>query len=76
VILSVAKFYSPSGKAIQDTGVTPSIMITDADVTPEAEEDNQPDVAPKKEGDAPMKRAIEVLTTGKTDQAAAGKAKD
>lgn len=77
VILSVAKFYSPSGKAIQDTGVTPSIMVTDAaDVTPEAEEDNQPEVAPKKEGDPLMKRAIEVLTTGKTDQAAAGKAKE
>jgi carboxyl-terminal processing protease len=76
VILSVAKFYSPSGKAIQDTGVTPSIMITDPEVTPDAEEDTQPEVAPKKDGDAPMKRAIEVLTTGKTDQAAAGKAKE
>ncbi|MGH9558505.1 MAG: S41 family peptidase [Bryobacteraceae bacterium] len=26
VILSVAKFYSPDGKAIQDTGVTPNVM--------------------------------------------------
>ena len=27
VILSVAKYYSPSGKAIQDTGVTPSVPV-------------------------------------------------
>ena len=31
VILSVAKYYSPSGKAIQDTGVTPSVPMVEAD---------------------------------------------
>jgi len=35
VILSVAKYYSPSGKAIQDTGVTPTILVTDTDGSPE-----------------------------------------
>lgn len=71
VILSVAKYYSPSGKAIQDTGVTPTILVTDNDGTPETEEEAlQPDAQPKKEGDALMKRAIEVLTKGKTQQSA------
>ena len=31
VILSVAKYYSPSGKAIQDTGVTPSVPVQEAE---------------------------------------------
>ncbi len=29
LILSVAKYYSPSGKAIQDTAVTPNILVAD-----------------------------------------------
>ena len=29
VILSVAKYYSPAGKAIQDTGVTPNVAQAD-----------------------------------------------
>jgi len=69
VILSVAKYYSPSGKAIQDTGVTPTILVTDSDGAAETDDEAQPD-APKKEGDALMKRAIEVLTKGKTQQTA------
>ena len=31
LILSIAKYYSPSGKAIQDTAVTPNIVVADAD---------------------------------------------
>src|SRR6266849_4718943 len=31
LILSVAKYYSPSGKAIQDSAVTPNIVIADTD---------------------------------------------
>ncbi len=31
LILSVAKYYSPSGKAIQDSAVTPNIVIADSD---------------------------------------------
>src|SRR5271157_5186831 len=30
LILSVAKYYSPSGKAIQDTAITPNILVADA----------------------------------------------
>jgi len=29
LILSVAKYYSPSGKAIQDVSVTPNVLIAD-----------------------------------------------
>ena len=31
IILSVAKYYSPDGKSIQDNGVTPETMIAEAD---------------------------------------------
>ena len=31
LILSVAKYYSPGGKAIQDTGVTPNVAETQTD---------------------------------------------
>jgi carboxyl-terminal processing protease len=31
LILSVAKYYSPSGKAIQDAAVTPNIVVADVD---------------------------------------------
>ena len=30
LILSIAKYYSPSGKAIQDAAVTPNVMVADA----------------------------------------------
>jgi len=30
LILTVAKYYSPSGKAIQDTSVTPNVLVADA----------------------------------------------
>lgn len=68
VILSVAKFYSPSGKAIQDTGVVPTVPVTDTEALAESEEDEQAAPAPeqKKEADDQLlKRAIEVLTQGK-----------
>ena len=31
LILSIAKYYSPSGKAIQDTAVTPNVLVADTD---------------------------------------------
>jgi carboxyl-terminal processing protease len=69
VILSVAKFYSPSGKAIQDTGVTPSVLVTDTDVYVDAEEGAaevpEQQRKEKDEEDSLLKKAVEVLTTGK-----------
>jgi carboxyl-terminal processing protease len=68
IILSVAKYYSPDGKAIQDTGVTPGALVADAsaqveydengDVVPSAEQPAQPK---KLEDDPVVKKALEVL---------------
>jgi carboxyl-terminal processing protease len=71
VILSVAKFYSPSGKAIQDTGVTPSVPVAEAETAPDADDDNAPAIEPqaKPPDDLLLKKAIEVVTNGKQDVA-------
>ena len=73
VILSVAKYYSPSGKSIQDTGVTPVVAVNEAEAAAEPDDDNAtPDIQPQKKGDdAILKKAIEVITKGKTAVAAA-----
>jgi carboxyl-terminal processing protease len=70
VILSVAKYYSPSGKAIQDTGVTPSVpvqetepVVVDDDGNPQTVEPPQPAAGE----DVLLKKAIEVVTKGKSD---------
>jgi carboxyl-terminal processing protease len=51
VILSVAKYYGPGGKAIQDSGVTPSVPQAESEAA--AEDDTSPDLqdaAPPKSG--------------------------
>ncbi|MGA9977955.1 MAG: S41 family peptidase [Candidatus Sulfotelmatobacter sp.] len=67
LILSVAKYYSPSGKAIQDTAVTPNVVVADEDdsVGPD-DEDSQPDATehdakPKNTPDDQLNKAVEVL---------------
>jgi carboxyl-terminal processing protease len=78
LILSVAKYYSPGGKSIQDNGVTPSIPIaeTDALTTPDEVDESAPDT-PQAPAAAPtgedklLKRAIEVLVQGKGSSPAA-----
>jgi carboxyl-terminal processing protease len=42
IILSVAKYYSPSGKAIQDVGVTPQTVMTEPEAQVELDEDGNP----------------------------------
>ena len=71
VILSVAKFYSPGGKAIQDTGVTPSVPVTETEAIPDSDDDNAPAVEPepKPTEDLLLKKAIEVVTNGKQEVA-------
>ncbi|MGB7131150.1 MAG: S41 family peptidase, partial [Candidatus Sulfotelmatobacter sp.] len=68
LILSVAKYYSPSGKAIQDTAVTPNVMVADAsdnivfdDDGEEPATTEQPDAKPKSTPDDQLQKAIEVL---------------
>lgn len=67
VILSVAKYYSPSGKAIQDTGVVPTVQLAENDNSPELDQDGNPipGTAPKSAEDNLLKQSIE-LVTGKT----------
>jgi carboxyl-terminal processing protease len=67
VILSVAKYYSPSGKAIQDTGVVPTVQLAENDNSPEYDQDGNPvpGTAPKNAEDNLLKQSIE-LVTGKT----------
>jgi carboxyl-terminal processing protease len=70
VILSVAKYYSPAGKAIQDTGVVPAVLVAEADAAPAPDPDDDAVAppatleTPKPSEDLPLKKAIEVLTKG------------
>ena len=70
VLLAVAKYYSPDGKALQDTGVTPNVAQADADPSADLEDDN--DTAPpspeqinqmkKLPPDIILKQAIETVS--------------
>lgn len=68
LILSVAKYYSPAGKSIQDNGVVPGVPYADAEPAPSETDDDTvepaPPVQPKPGEDGMLKKAIEVLTTG------------
>jgi carboxyl-terminal processing protease len=66
LILSVAKYYSPSGKAIQDTAVTPNIQVADNNDDLLVDEDSNTGgpAEPRKKGpqdDEQLRRAIDVL---------------
>ena len=68
LILSVAKYYTPGGKAIQDTSITPNVLVADADDDGAAPDDDQesamPDDNVKKppvQQDEQLQKAIQVL---------------
>jgi carboxyl-terminal processing protease len=67
LILSVAKYYSPSGKAIQDNSITPNVLVADADENfgPEDEDGANPpsdeEAKPKSPVDDQLNKAVEVL---------------
>jgi carboxyl-terminal processing protease len=69
LILSVAKYYSPSGKAIQDNAITPNVVVADAiddSVSPDDEDStpataNDQEAKPKVTVDDQMNKAVEVL---------------
>ncbi|HUN89311.1 MAG TPA: S41 family peptidase [Terriglobales bacterium] len=69
LILSIAKYYTPNGKAIQDDAVTPNITVADNNddfVLPDDDDNNdaatQPEKKPKTvENDQQLQRAIQVL---------------
>jgi carboxyl-terminal processing protease len=69
IILSIAKYYTPGGKTIQDNAITPNITVADADDFDSADDDdanpsdNTPDTKKDKQPkpDEQLRRAIEVL---------------
>jgi len=68
LILSIAKYYTPNGKVIQDTGITPNILVASNDeiVAVSDDDDSTPNEEPQKtqpKEDEQLRRAIEVLKT-------------
>jgi carboxyl-terminal processing protease len=70
LILSIAKYYSPSGKAIQDTAITPNVVVADAiddgagdGITDDgaAAPSSDEDAKPKNTIDEQLIKAVEVL---------------
>jgi carboxyl-terminal processing protease len=69
IILSVAKYYSPGGKAIQDATVTPQYLVADHEPAVDYDDNGEPIPAPatpqtqpkKLEDDPVLKKALEVL---------------
>jgi carboxyl-terminal processing protease len=67
LILSIAKYYSPSGKAIQETAVTPNVLVADETDNAISEDEDaepaaaEPEAKPKNTQDDQLHKAIEVL---------------
>ena len=68
LILSVAKYYSPSGKAIQDTAITPNVVVADSIDDGVSPDDDDNSAAPEKNEekakpavDDQLNKAVEVL---------------
>jgi carboxyl-terminal processing protease len=68
LILSIAKYYTPNGKAIQDAAVTPNFVIADTNDDdgglPDEDQQAAPDdqnQKPKNSTDDQLKKALEVL---------------
>ena len=66
LFLSIAKYYTPGGKSIQDNAVTPHVQVADNGddfAGPDDEDNQQPQTQPqaKPQSDDILKKAIEVL---------------
>ncbi|MGA7220412.1 MAG: S41 family peptidase, partial [Candidatus Sulfotelmatobacter sp.] len=68
LILSVAKYYSPSGKAIEDAAVTPNVLVADETDSLISDDDGgaeaapeEPAAKPKPTQDDQLHKALEVL---------------
>jgi carboxyl-terminal processing protease len=73
IILSVAKYYSPSGKAIQDVGVTPETVMSEPETQVELDENGEPlpeaaepPAEHKQPEDPLLKKAVEIANGQKT----------
>jgi carboxyl-terminal processing protease len=71
VILAVAKYYSPAGKAIQDNPIMPTLLVAESDPLADDDDDaaTPPPAVERKEDDPILKKAVEVLTKGKQEAA-------
>jgi carboxyl-terminal processing protease len=72
LILSVAKYYTPSGKAISDNAITPNVQVADSEddgALPDEEDNTTPAEQDKKlqkqQEDLQLHKAIEVLENRK-----------
>jgi len=67
IILSVAKYYAPDGKAIQDSGVTPTTLMAEPEAQMELDENGEPVAAPEQpnqnQEDPLLKKAIEIANS-------------
>ena len=68
LILSVAKYYTPSGKALEDTAITPNVLVADnnddfavPDEDDNAQDDQTQDKPKANQTDDQLNKAIEVL---------------
>jgi carboxyl-terminal processing protease len=68
LILSIAKYYSPGGKSIQDVAVTPNVVVADVQDDaglPDDEASTAPaedkNAKPKNPQDEQLNKALEVL---------------
>lgn len=62
LLLSVAKYYSPSGKQLQESGVTPNVVVEEERALVPLPEPGQVPAPSAPREDAPLKRALEVLS--------------
>lgn len=71
VLIAVAKYYAPNGKAIQETSVTPNVLV--ADQEPEAIDEEAPKPEqPKSSEDEILKKGLEVLSKGSRQAGSTG----
>ncbi len=79
VLIAVAKYYTPEGKAINETSVLPQHLVSDMEPQPMLDEEEPaavpaPDLKqPERKEDAVLKKALEILG-GKAEQAQAAAA--
>ena len=65
IILSVAKYYGPDGKSLQDNGVTPENLVAETDAQPEVDDEGEPvgkEESAKPSEDLILKKGLEVLS--------------
>jgi C-terminal processing protease CtpA/Prc len=62
LILSIAKYFTPAGKQIQEGGITPSVPVEEEhEFVPLSGESAAPAEPKKPSEDAPLKRALQLL---------------